>query len=347
MFGCNAETGRKSAPCPDLARQPARERYEEDAARLPKLTSADKMHEALMQQAEHQGITRSQVRRAVTAANRAEKAARPDAVDEDRRYRRSIKKGISATRPAAYPALLQRKRDTEREARRPQVEARAIERAQKAAQREAAVRAAQWAYDMCHAEEQQARALGASDLWYLRERRLDAGSALKIARGSNDTPRWELRAPRGPVYKRLSARPQTTYESDESEARMAELARDYGPTPPPQPAPTVLPQASPLPVAPLPPPLQVSALAAAPPRCKDCGWSGHASCVCSRRVVATWTLNQGGCSIVIPILEPCQVQVECVTCDRERSRLPQAVPVCQRCGAWNVEAGVCIEHCGG
>jgi hypothetical protein len=141
-----------------------------------------------------------QVRRAVTAANRRDRAAAlPDVVAQ---YRRSIKKSLSATRPAAYPARLQRKRDAEREARRPQVEAKALERAQKAAQRADAVRVAQWAYATCHAEEQQARALGGDDLWYLRERRLDAGSALRIARGSNETPRWELPAPkRWPTYR--------------------------------------------------------------------------------------------------------------------------------------------------
>ena len=220
--------------------------HQADARRLPQLTSAAKLHNAL-QQDEWTSVTRSQVRRALTAANKRD---RPAFIEEDRSRRRSIQKCLSATRPAAYPARLQRKREAEREARRPQLEARRLERAQKAVQRAAAVRVAQWAYDTCHAEEQQARALGGDDLWYLRERRLDAGSALKIARGSNETPRWELPAPkRGPVYRHL-------HEWERLRAATAEVSSDTDapsfPLPPSQSEPSP-PLASSAPI-PSPPP---------------------------------------------------------------------------------------------
>ena len=129
------------------------------------------------------------MRRAITEAN---KARLPEAVEEDRRDRRSIRKNLSATRPAAYPASLAHKR-AKREARRPQLEERRLERARKKLCRAKAVATAQWAYDTCLAlaEECRAREHDADDLWYLKERRLDAGSALRIARGANESPRWE------------------------------------------------------------------------------------------------------------------------------------------------------------
>jgi hypothetical protein len=119
--------------------------HQQDAQRLPTLTSAATLQEALQQQDEWTSVTRSQVRRAVTAANKRD---RPAFVEEDRSRRRSIQKRLSATRPAAYPARLQLKREAQREARRPQVEVHRRERAQKAAQRADAVRVAQWAYTL-------------------------------------------------------------------------------------------------------------------------------------------------------------------------------------------------------
>ena len=141
----------------------------------------------MVQQDERAGITHSQVRRAITEAN---KARLPAAVKEDQRDRRSIRKNLSATRPAAYSVLLAQKR-TKREARQPQLEERRLERAQKKLQRAEAVAMAQWAYDLSLAEERRAREDSTDDLWYLKERRLDAGSALRIARGANESPRWE------------------------------------------------------------------------------------------------------------------------------------------------------------
>ena len=305
MFGCNVETGRKQAPSAEwtahvaaLERRPAPERYKEKADQLPKLTSAEAMLAALQQQPEHANISLSQVRRAVTAVNQREKAMWPDSITESRQYRRSIKKGLSATRPAAYPAQLQRKREAEREARRPQLEARRLERAQMSAQRAKAVAIAKWAYDTCLEEEHRAREYDADDLWYLRERRLDAGSALRIARGSSETPRWELpvRKPkRGPVYRsakqwaRLRA---AAGDSDDSDAQVAELARDYGPTSPPLPPPLPPPQLPrpqqvPMPTLPPPPPPRPPRVASPSQqhhRCKGvgcyvCGYSGRATAV--------------------------------------------------------------------
>ena len=64
------------------------------------------------------------------------------------------------------------------------------------------VRTAQWMYDSFYKEEKHAREYGATDLWYIRESRLDAGSALRIARGVKETPRWELPRVRCPVYRK-------------------------------------------------------------------------------------------------------------------------------------------------
>ena len=260
LFGANPETGRKKSPFVSSVqddRGTAREQHEEDAARIPVLKSAIALHAALVKQEEHASVSLSQVRRAVTAANKQvlQHSADPDLesfhiesfYEEQTRWkRRSISKGLSATRPSAYPALLKLKREREREGRRPQIEARALQLAQKAAKRDADVRVAEWAYNLCYKEEKWARALGTDDLWYLRERRLDAGSALRIARGSKERPRWELSAPRGPVYRRLAAtgprqrrktRPSGGAANpcaapapvpDSDDERVAELIHDYG-----------------------------------------------------------------------------------------------------------------------
>ena len=197
FWGCNVETGRKQAPLSFDAfyarRKPMApaERHavhQQDAQQLPTLTSATKLQTALQQQQEWSGVTSSQVRRAVTAANRRQN---PESMEDNRSIRRQIQKRLSATRPAVYPAKLQHKREVDREARRPLLEARRLERAQRNAQRARAVAIAQWAYDTCLDEERCAREHSSDELWYLRERRLDAGSALQIARGANVTPRWE------------------------------------------------------------------------------------------------------------------------------------------------------------
>ena len=235
--------------------------HQQDAKRLPTLTTAVKLHAALQQQEEWSGVSLSQVRRAVTAANERDT---PGLIEEARYRRRSIQKRLSETRPAAYPVQLQRKRDAKREARRPQLEARQLERAHSKAQRAAAVAIAKWAYDMSLDEERLAREYDADDLWYLKERRLDAASTLRIARGAYETPRWELPAcKRRPVYKRPSAtRPQKApCDSDDSDAQLAELVRDYGPTPSPLPP---LPPAALQPTPP-PPPLVASPQPPAPP----------------------------------------------------------------------------------
>lgn len=345
LFHCDVETGRKKSPTGAFQpRRPARERHEEDAKLLPKLTSAQALHKALLQEEEHAGTTLSQVRRAVTAANTQ---ADPHIVELGRQHRRSISKALSATRPAVYPARLASKREAEREARGPQKEARRLKRVERAARRDADVRVARWAYELCCQEEQQARALDADDLWYLRERRLDAGSALRIASGRNETPRWELRrARRGPVYRRLtrisSSRrqrgPRQPAECDSDEERLAELIRDYGPQP-----------AKPQPATPQPAPAPQDDR----PRCLDCGNLTHhftnlprETCTCLKRVVATWTLVHSEGSLQIPIREPCKLANGAVCARCEADRLRPQVPVCEKCGAWNVEAGVCVDRCG-
>ena len=202
FWGVNVATGRKQAPCTESFAKEAAQRkarrgkpdlqraeYEESANDLPKITTAVKLHAALQQTEEHSDVTLSQVRRAVTEANKREQ---PEAVEEERRIRRSIQRGLSGTQPAAYAATLERKRKA-REARRPEAEARAAERAQKRARRKADVRVAQWWYDMCRQDEEAARVGDSDDLWYLHERRLDAGCALRIARCplTSETPRWK------------------------------------------------------------------------------------------------------------------------------------------------------------
>ena len=142
FWGVNVATGRKQAPCTESFAKEAAQRkarrgkpdlqraeYEESANDLPKITTAVKLHAALQQTEEHSDVTLSQVRRAVTEANKREQ---PEAVEEERRIRRSIQRGLSGTQPAAYAATLERKRKA-REARRPEAEARAAERAQKRA----------------------------------------------------------------------------------------------------------------------------------------------------------------------------------------------------------------------
>ena len=99
------------------------------AQRLQKLTSAKKIHAALQDEDEWHDVTISQVRRALTAVRKGDD---PELIKEDRRKRHSIQKRVSSTRPAVYPARLH----TQREARRPQVETREAERAQKRAQRD-------------------------------------------------------------------------------------------------------------------------------------------------------------------------------------------------------------------
>ena len=140
LWGCNVETGRKGAPIQDWV-EPRRKLMEpaarhalavEAAQRLPTLNSAAKLRAALQQQEEWSGVTLSQVRRAITAANAMDK---PAFVECDRIQRRGIKKDISASRPSVYSALLERKR----RARAPQVEARRLKQAEKKAQREAEV----------------------------------------------------------------------------------------------------------------------------------------------------------------------------------------------------------------
>jgi len=186
------ETGRKKNPSQMTVVQPpprvnAHEQWKQHASTLPTLISAAKVHATLVQQYEWAGVTHSQVRRAITEAN---KARLPAAVKEDQRDRRRTRKHLSATRPAAYPALLAQKR-AKREARQPQLEERRLERAHKKLERAQAVAMAQWAYDVCLAEERHAREDSTDDLWYLKERRLDAGSALRVARGASESPRWE------------------------------------------------------------------------------------------------------------------------------------------------------------
>ena len=228
FWGCDVETGRKQAPSMSafdgwLVRQKARRgnaelqhaEHLESAERLPKTTTATSLHAALKQADAEK--TLSQVRRAVTVAN---KRARPEVVQEDRRVRRSIQCGLSSTRPAAYAAMIERKREARaetREARRPEIEARAAELARKRAQRESNISVAQWTYDICRQDEQAACAGGTDDLWYLRERRLDAGSALKIARGAKQSPRWE--------YAESGIGPLTFIQKFGSEAEWMNRAR--------------------------------------------------------------------------------------------------------------------------
>ena len=130
-FGCDVETGRKNRAPMSVWQPPPRgnahEQWRKHASTLPTLISAAKVHAALVQQDDWVGVSHSQVRRAITEAN---KARLPEAVEEDRRDRRSIRKNLSATRPAAYPASLAHKR-AKREARRPQLEERRLERARK------------------------------------------------------------------------------------------------------------------------------------------------------------------------------------------------------------------------
>lgn len=161
----------------------AHERYERMAKKLPKLTSATAVHAAVVQQEAHAGVSLSQVRRAVALTN---KRADPDSVARDRGRRRKIKKRLSATRPSAYPAQLARRRETQRvarrEQRRPQQEERAVQRARLSAKRKALTSVSEWAYAICNQEWEQAHLYGSDDEWYLRERRIEAGRARRLAR---------------------------------------------------------------------------------------------------------------------------------------------------------------------
>ena len=188
LFGLDVETGRKKAPMLGWSLQPrpsAREHYEEMAQRLPTLTSAAALHSAVKQQEAHTGVSLSQVRRAVTVANQR---ADPKAVARDSHRRRSIKKGLSATRPAVYPAILERKRAArrvaQREARRVQQEERGAERVRINAKRDALKSEAEWAYEICREEWELARTYGSDDEQYLRQRRIDAGHARRDARAA-------------------------------------------------------------------------------------------------------------------------------------------------------------------
>lgn len=128
LFHVNVETGRKQSPgvLEEIdSRRTIREKYEQEAQLLPKLNSAETMHAALIQQEEHAGVTLSQVRRAVTAANKRDDPDRLVSLGlhneacmagNVRLARRAISKGLSATRPAVYPETA-RKRDAERVAR--------------------------------------------------------------------------------------------------------------------------------------------------------------------------------------------------------------------------------------
>lgn len=183
----DADTGRKNYArrAEDFRRhgEAAHERYERMANKLPKLTSATAVRSAVVQQEAHAGVSLSQVRRAITLAN---KRADLDTVARDRDRRRTIKKGLSATRPSAYPSQLARRRDTQRVARRqqrrPQQEERAAQRARLAAERNALTSASEWAYEICNNDWEQARMYGSDDEWYLRERRIDAGHERREAR---------------------------------------------------------------------------------------------------------------------------------------------------------------------
>jgi hypothetical protein len=132
----------------------------------------------MAQTEEWSGVTMSQVRRAVTAANKRD--PKPAEAEWCREIRRKISNGLSATRPERYPALLERKK----EARRSQVHAHKLERAQMNAQRHALISMARWAYEVCRAEWENARMYGSEDEWYLRARRIEAGYELRDAKAA-------------------------------------------------------------------------------------------------------------------------------------------------------------------
>jgi hypothetical protein len=161
--------------------------HERDAAQyLKPLPTAVALHAALVQRDEWAGVTLSQVRRAVTAAEKQEDDGSREQRELDRWERRAIQKRLSNTRPSVYAGKLKRKREAYSTANEQRREARTRKRAASAA----AIAFEQWEYDRCCAEEDKARKHGADDLWYVREARYDAGCALRIARGSSEVPRW-------------------------------------------------------------------------------------------------------------------------------------------------------------
>ena len=195
LWHANVETGRKRLPEDprsdprSMPMEPAARHavHQADERRLPKATSAKKMQQVLQQQEEWRNVTLSQVRRSLTAVRKADD---PDLIEYDRTWRRHIQKRVSDTRPAVYSARLA----SQREARRPQMEARAAVRAQKQLQRDQDVAIAKWELQICQEEEQAAqRTYGVDKLisWYLAERRRDAESALSVACGKSRVPRWK------------------------------------------------------------------------------------------------------------------------------------------------------------
>ena len=192
FLGVNVETGRKKAPMglaewnAAEADRAARRRdpgdlhaeYQRRASKVPALSSAAKVHATMVQTEEWSGVTMSQVRRAVTAANKRD--PKPAEAEWCREIRRKISNGLSATRPEHYPALLERKK----EARRSQVDAHKVERAHLNAKRDALISTAQWAYDVCRAEWENSRMYGSQDEWYLRARRIEAGYELRDAKAA-------------------------------------------------------------------------------------------------------------------------------------------------------------------
>jgi hypothetical protein len=153
--------------------------HQQDAAQYVKpLTSAVALHKALVQRDEWASVTLSQVRRAVTAAEKRESDGSRAQRELNRWERRAIQKRLSDTRPSVYAARLKRKRDAYHAANQQRIEARMRKRAARAE----AIAFAQWDYDRCCAEEDNAQKHGADDWWYLREARYDAGA--RISRGA-------------------------------------------------------------------------------------------------------------------------------------------------------------------
>ena len=74
-FGCDVETGRKNRAPMSVWQPPPRgnahEQWRKHASTLPTLISAAKVHAALVQQDDWVGVSHSQVRRAITEANKA------------------------------------------------------------------------------------------------------------------------------------------------------------------------------------------------------------------------------------------------------------------------------------
>jgi hypothetical protein len=204
FLGLDVETGRKKGPSfvHAIGRQAIQDtrqamcdggpearhpRYQQSARELPKLTSAAAVRDALAETEEWSRVTLSQVRRAVTSANKRERgeSGGPLTLSERRRRgelayyrekRRSTINGLSAKRSPAYPAMLERKRQARRD--QPQDP----ERAQLKAKQLAIYSAEQWAYEICRKDEQTGLVNASDDRWYLGKRRIDAEYALRAAR---------------------------------------------------------------------------------------------------------------------------------------------------------------------